>query len=83
METRILQRVEQSLQEQADDFESAIYDVRLEVGTTVYSAVEDQTHEARKELEEYIKDEMEEVQARVEDRIVDRLRYSNLNLTIS
>ena len=83
VETRVFKRVQQCIQEQADDFETQLYDVRHEIGSTVYSEVEDQTHAARKELEEYVKDEMDEAQKRVEDRIVDRLQNANLNLTFN
>lgn len=81
VETRIFQRVEHSLQDQAIDYEAQLYDIRHEIGSTVYSEVEDQTYVARKELEDVIKDEMDEVQKQIENRIVDRLQNANLNLT--
>ncbi|KUI52737.1 hypothetical protein VP1G_00055 [Cytospora mali] len=83
VETRIFQRVEQSLQAQADDFETQLYDVRHEVGGTIYSEVEDQTYAARQELEDFVKDEMDEAQTRVEDRIIERLQNANMNITFS
>ncbi|KUI71094.1 hypothetical protein VM1G_07019 [Cytospora mali] len=83
VETRIFQRVEQSLQEQADDFETQLYDVRHEVGGTIYSELEDQTYAARQELEDFVKDEMDEAQTRVEDRIIERLQNANMNMTFS
>ncbi|ROW02904.1 hypothetical protein VSDG_01775 [Cytospora chrysosperma] len=83
VETRLFQSFEQCLQEQADDFETQLYDVRHEFGSTVYSEVEDQTYAARKELEEFVKDEMNEAETRVEDRIIDRLQNANISLTFS
>lgn len=80
IERRILDRVEERLQEQADDFEKQLYDLRYEVGATVYSEVEDQTYTARKELEDFVQEEMEEAQKRVEERIVDRLESANMNI---
>ncbi|ROV87903.1 hypothetical protein VMCG_10277 [Cytospora schulzeri] len=64
VEARVFKRVEECLQEQADDFETQLYDVRHEIGSTVYSEVEDQTYAARQELEEFVKDEMDEAQTR-------------------
>jgi hypothetical protein len=83
VETRLFQRFEQCLQEQADDFETQLYDVRHEFGSTVYSEVEDQTYAARQELEEFVKDEMNEAETRVEGRIIDRLQNANMSLTFS
>lgn len=80
IERRILDRVEERLQEQADDFEKQLYELRYEVGATVYSEVEDQTYTARKELEDFVQEEMEEAQKRVEERIVDRLESANMNI---
>lgn len=80
VETRVLAHVEDCLREQSDDFEMQLYDVRQEIGSTVYSEVEDQTYAARKELEEFVKDEMEEAQKLVEDRIADRLENANLSI---
>lgn len=80
IERRILGRVEERLQEQADDFEKQLYELRYEVGATVYSEVEDQTYTARKELEDFVQQEMEEAQKRVEERIVDRLESANMNI---
>ncbi|KAI3391914.1 hypothetical protein diail_6616 [Diaporthe ilicicola] len=80
VERRILDRVEERLQDQADDFEKQLYDLRHEVGATVYSEVEDQTYTARKELEEFVQEEMDEAQRRVEERVVDRLESANLNI---
>ncbi|KAK2602336.1 hypothetical protein N8I77_008880 [Diaporthe amygdali] len=80
VEKRVLDRVEERLQEQADDFEKQLYDLRHELGATVYSEVEDQTYTARKELEDFVREEMEEAQKRVEERVVDRLESANLNI---
>lgn len=83
VETRIFERIEQRLQEQADDFDTQLYDVRHEFGGTIYSEVEDQTYAVRQELEDFVKDEMDEAEARVEDRIIDRLQNANMSLTFS
>ncbi|KAL1873247.1 hypothetical protein Daus18300_004067 [Diaporthe australafricana] len=80
VEKRILGRVEERLQEQADDFEKQLYDLRHEVGATVYSEVEDQTYTARKELEDFVREEMDEAQRQVEERVVGRLESANLNI---
>ncbi|KAH8772539.1 hypothetical protein F5883DRAFT_33722 [Diaporthe sp. PMI_573] len=80
IERRILDRVEERLQDQDDDLEKQLYDLRHEVGATVYSEVEDQTYMARKELEDFVQEEMEEAQKRVEERIVDRLESANMNI---
>lgn len=80
IERRILGRVEERLQEQADDFEKQLYDLRHEVGATIYSEVEDQTYTARKELQDFVQEEMEEAQKRVEERIVDRLESAHMNI---
>lgn len=80
IEGRILGRVEERLREQEDDFEKQLYDLRHEVGATVYSEVEDLTYTARKELEDFVREEMEDAQKRVEERIVDRLENANLNI---
>lgn len=80
IEGRILGRVEERLREQEDDFEKQLYDLRHEVGATIYSEIEDQTYTARKELEDFVRDEMEEAQKRVEERIVDRLENANMNI---
>lgn len=80
VERRILDRVEERLLQQADEFERQLYDLRHEVGATIYSEVEDQTYTARKELEGFVQEEMEEAQKRVEERIVDRLESANMNI---
>lgn len=80
VERRILGRVEELLQEQADEFEKQLYDLRHEVGATIYSEVEDQTYTARKELEDFVREETDEAQRRVEERVVDRLEGANLNI---
>ena len=83
VERRILDRVEERLQEQADDFEKQLYDLRHEVGATIYSEVEDQTYTARKELEGFVQEEMEEAQKRVEERIADRLETANMTISFN
>lgn len=80
IEGRILGRVEERLREQEDEFEKQLYDLRHEVGATIYSEIEDQTYSARKELEDFVRDEMEDAQKRVEERIVDRLENANMNI---
>lgn len=80
IERRILGRVEERLLDHSDDLEKQLYDLRHEVGSTVYSEVEDQTYMARKELEDFVQDEMQEAQRQVEERIVDRLEGANMNI---
>ncbi|KAG8158884.1 hypothetical protein KVR01_011327 [Diaporthe batatas] len=80
IERRILDRVEERLLEHSDDLEKQLYDLRHEVGSTVYSEVEDQTYMARKELEDFVHEEMQEAQRQVEDRIVDRLEGAHMNI---
>lgn len=80
IERRILDRVEERLLEHSDDLEKQLYDLRHEVGSTVYSEVEDQTYMARKELEDFVQEEMQEAQRQVEDRIVDRLEGAHMNI---
>lgn len=80
IERRILDRVEERLLDHSDGLEKQLYDLRHEVGSTVYSEVEDQTYMARKELEDFVQEEMQEAQRQVEDRIVDRLEGAHMNI---
>lgn len=80
LERRILGRVEERLVEHSDDLEKQLYDLRHEVGSTVYSEVEDQTYMARKELQDFVQEEMQEAQRQVEERIVDRLEGAHMNI---
>ncbi|POS70830.1 hypothetical protein DHEL01_v210776 [Diaporthe helianthi] len=80
IERRILDRVEERFLENSDDLEKELYDFRHEVGSTVYSEVEDQTYMARKELEDFVQEEMQEAQRQVEERILDRLDGAHMNI---